>query len=180
VPDDRTFRDAMGMFASGVTIVTVGLPDGPHGMTANAVMSVSLDPPLIAVAIDNRAFTNRLVGRERHFAINILSDDQIELATRFATRDARGEELFAGLEHTPSEHGDPLLAGAIGQFACEVVGEHVEGDHTVWIGRALSFTHSSANGNPLVFHRGYFSSTSCHLCVVRHDPVVALMAMHDS
>lgn len=171
----------MGMFASGVTIVTVGLPEGsPHGMTANAVMSVSLDPPLIAVAIDNRARTNELVGRERHFAINILSDDQTELATRFATRKTPGDELFADVPHALSQLGDPLIAGAIGQFACEVVGEHVEGDHTVWIGRALAFTHSSANGNPLVFYRGLFSSTSCHLCVVRLDPVVAFMAMHDS
>ena len=169
------------MFASGVTIITVGLPDGElHGMTANAVMSVSLDPPLIAVAIDNRAYTNELVGRERHFAVNILSDDLTELANRFATRDARGDALFADISHVPSELGDPLLAGSIGQFACEAVGEHVEGDHTVWIGRALSFTQSSANGNPLVFHRGMFSSTSCQLCVVRHDPVAALMAMYDS
>jgi flavin reductase (DIM6/NTAB) family NADH-FMN oxidoreductase RutF len=171
----------MGMFASGVTIITVGLPDGHlHGMTANAVMSVSLDPPLIAVAIDNRAYTNGLVGSERHFAVNILSDDQTDLANRFATRDARGDTLFAEVSHVRSEHGDPLIDGTIGQFACAVVGEHVEGDHTVWIGRALSFTGTSANGNPLVFHRGLFSSTSCHLCIVRHDPVVALMAMHES
>jgi flavin reductase (DIM6/NTAB) family NADH-FMN oxidoreductase RutF len=171
----------MGMFASGVTVVTVGLEDGgAHGMTANAVMSVSLDPPLIAVAIAKTAHTNELIGRVRHFAINILTDDQIELAKRFATRLARGEELFAGVAHSPSVLGDPLLDGAIGQFACEVVGEHVEGDHTLWIGRAVAFNHSSANGNPLVFYRGLFSSTSCHLCVVRHDPVVALMAMHDS
>src|SRR3954468_11966681 len=163
---DRTFRNAIGMFASGVTIVTVGLPDGePHGMTANAVMSVSLDPPLLAVAIDNRAYTNGLVARERHFAVNVLSDDQTELANRFALRDARGPSLFEGVEHAPSTLGDPLLAGSIGQFTCEVTGEHVEGDHTVWIGRAISFTRSSANGNPLVFHRGMFSSTSCHLCI---------------
>jgi flavin reductase (DIM6/NTAB) family NADH-FMN oxidoreductase RutF len=171
----------MGMFASWVTIVSVGGADcSRDGMPANAVMSVSLDTPLIAVAIDNHAYTNELIERERHFAINILSDDQIELATRFATRMARGDELFAGVAVESSDRGDPLLTGAIGLFSCDVAGEHVEGDHTIWIGRALSFTHSSANGNPLVFYRGLFSSTSCHLCVVRHDPVVALMAMHDS
>jgi len=171
----------MGMFASGVTIVTVGLPEGePHGMTANAVMSVSLEPPLIAVAIDNRAYTNTLVEQEGHFAVNILTDDQTELANRFAARDKRGSALFEGVAYERSELGDPLLEGAIGQFACEVASGHVEGDHTVWIGRALAFTHSSANGNPLVFYRGYFSSTTCHLCIVRHDPVVAFQAMHDS
>jgi flavin reductase (DIM6/NTAB) family NADH-FMN oxidoreductase RutF len=170
----------MAMFASGVTIVTVGLPDGePHGMTANAVMSVSLEPPLIAVAIDNRAYTNGRVHEARHFAVNILTDDQTELANRFATREMRGTELFEGVEYTRSEGGDPLLEGALGRFACEVAGEHVEGDHTVWIGRVVSFTHSSAHGNPLVFYRGYFSSTTCHLCIVRHDPVVALTG-HDS
>jgi flavin reductase (DIM6/NTAB) family NADH-FMN oxidoreductase RutF len=170
----------MGMFASGVTIVTVGLPDGePHGMTANAVMSVSLEPPLIAVAIDNRAYTNGLVQQARHFAVNILTDDQTELANRFATRDMRGTDLFNGVEYTSSEHGDPLLEGALGRLACEAAGEHVEGDHTVWIGRVHTFTHSSAHGNPLVFHRGYFTSTTCHLCIVRHDPVVALTG-HDS
>jgi flavin reductase (DIM6/NTAB) family NADH-FMN oxidoreductase RutF len=169
------------MFASGVTIVTVGLPEGePHGMTANAVMSVSLEPPLIAVAIDNRAHTNTLVAEQGHFAVNILTDDQTELANRFATRAMRGPQLFDGVAHTRSELGDPLLEGAIGQFACEVASVHVEGDHTIWIGRVLSFTHSSAHGNPLVFYRGYFSSTTCHLCIVRHDPVAALMAMHDS
>jgi flavin reductase (DIM6/NTAB) family NADH-FMN oxidoreductase RutF len=169
------------MLASGVTVVTVGLGEGePHGMTANAVMSVSLEPPLIAVAIDNRAHTNGLIARERHFAVNILTDDQTELANRFATRDMRGPALFEGVAYTRSELGDPLLEGAIGQFACEVASEHVEGDHTLYIGRALAFSHSSAHGNPLVFYRGYFTSTTCHLCIVRHDPVVALMAMHDS
>src|SRR5215475_13954819 len=134
----------MGMFASGVTIVTVGLPDGePHGMTANAVMSVSLEPPLIAVAIDNRAYTNGLVHQARHFAVNILTDDQTELANRFATRDMRGTDLFKDVEYTVSEHGDPLLEGALGRFACEAAGEHVEGDHTVWIGSVHTFTHSS-------------------------------------
>jgi flavin reductase (DIM6/NTAB) family NADH-FMN oxidoreductase RutF len=88
--------------------------------------------------------------------------------------------LFTDVSHVLGERGDPLIDGAIGQFTCEVSGEHVEGDHTVWIGRALSFTQSSANGNPLVFHRGMFSSTSCHLCIVRHDPVTAFMSMHDS
>ena len=177
----RGFRDAMGMFASGVAIITVAPADGvPHGMTANAVMSVSLDPPLLAVAIDNRAHTNGLVRRERHFAVNILSDEQSELANRFATRDARGDELYADVAHTRSALGDPLIDGALGQFSCEVVNEHVEGDHTIWIARTIALTHSSANGNPLVFHRGYFSSTTCHLCIVRHDPVVSLMAMHDS
>ena len=171
----------MGMFASGVTIVTVGLEDGGrHGMTANAVMSVSLDPPLIAVAVDNRAYTNGLIRSVRHFAVNILSDDQMELANRFAMREAREETLFAEVSHGASELGDPLIDGSIGQVACEVVSEHVEGDHTLWIGRAVSFNDRSANGNPLVFHRGYFSSTTCHLCIVRHDPVAALMAMHES
>jgi flavin reductase (DIM6/NTAB) family NADH-FMN oxidoreductase RutF len=171
----------MGMFASGVTIVTVGAADGaPHGMTANAVMSVSLDPPLLAVAIDNRAYTNGLIRQERHFAVNILSDEQNELANRFATRDMRGEALFAEVSHAHSELGDPLLDGCIGQVACNVVSEHVEGDHTLWIGRAVAFNDSSANGNPLVFHRGMFSSTSCHLCIVRHDPVAAFMSMHES
>jgi len=170
----------MSMFASGVTIVTVGDPGGePHGMTANAVMSVSLEPPLIAVAIDNRAHTNALIAQARHFGVNILTDDQTELANRFAKRDSRGPELFESVEHAPSEHGDPLLDGALGRFACEAAGEHVEGDHTIWIGRVHSFTHSSAYGNPLVFHRGYFTSTTCHLCIVRHDPVVALTG-HDS
>jgi flavin reductase (DIM6/NTAB) family NADH-FMN oxidoreductase RutF len=170
----------MGMFASGVTVVTVGKEGGePHGMTANAVMSVSLEPPLVAVAVDNRAYTNALIHEVRHFAVNILTDDQTELANRFATRDMRGAELFGGVEHVLSELGDPLLEGALGRFSCEVASEHVEGDHTLWVGRVHAFTHSSAHGNPLVFHRGYFTSTTCHLCIVRHDPVVALMG-HDS
>ena len=98
----------MGMFASGVTIVTVGTANGdPHGMTANAVMSVSLDPPLVAVAIDNRAYTNGLIRQEGHFAVNILSDDQNELANRFATRDMRGEALFAEVSHCAQRAGRP-------------------------------------------------------------------------
>lgn len=180
VSADRSFRDAMGMFASGVTVITVGRDGDVHGMTANAVMSVSLRPPLIAVAVDNRAYTNDLIRDVRHFAVNILTEEQAAQANRFARRFARGAELFADVPHTFSERGDPLLDGCIGQFGCAVVNEHVEGDHTLWIGQAESFAHSSAQGNPLVFYRGSFSSTSCQFCVVRHDPMVALMAMHES
>lgn len=170
----------MGMFASGVTIVTVAHEGQMHGMTANSVMSVSLRPPLVAVAVDERALTNALIREAGHFALNILTEEQQTLAERFAKRRARGTELFDGVAFEAGPHGDPLIDGCIGRVSCELTSSHIEGDHSLFVGRAVAFSSSSAKGNPLIFYRGRFSAVSCQFCIVRSDPVVALMAMHES
>ena len=170
----------MGMFASGVTIVTVAHEGQIHGMTANSVMSVSLRPPLVAVAVDERALTNVLIREAGHFALNILTDAQEDLAQCFAKPRARGAELFAEVPFEVGPNGDPLLGGCIGRVSCDLTSSHVEGDHSLFVGRAVAFSSSSAEGNPLVFYRGRFSSVSCQMCIVRNDPMVALMAMQES
>lgn len=147
--DDRLFRDAMGTFATGVTVLTTKTEDGIHGMTANAFMSVSLDPKLIVVSVGHRARFLDKVKESKKFAVNILAKDQVELSNIFAGQKKDEVEVkfdeFAGL---------PVLPGALAQVTCEVAGEHVEGDHTLFIGKVTDIQLN--DGDPLLFYKGKY------------------------
>lgn len=174
----QSYRAAMGLFASGVTVVTVGDRGVRHGMTANAVMSVSLRPPLLAIAVDDRSYTHDLISRAGHFTVNILSETQAEVALRFARPMAREADLFDGPSaRTPT--GDPLLDGTLCYLACEVASAHQEGDHVLYVGRVIQLWRAPEQAAPLVFYRGRLSSTSCRVCINRTDPTEALFALHE-
>ncbi|WP_342429693.1 flavin reductase family protein [Neobacillus sp. FSL H8-0543] len=149
--DDRKFRSAMGKFATGVTVITTEIDEEPHGMTANAFMSVSLNPKLVVVSIGEKAQMLEKIKNSKRFAVNILSESQQEVSMIFAgqikeKRDISFERL-AGL---------PVLKGAVVQVACEVVNEHVEGDHTLFIGRVLDIQLQDVE--PLLFFNGRYRS----------------------
>lgn len=176
---ERHYRDTVGMFATGVTVITVGEGDDVHGMTANAVMSVSLRPPLIAIAIDNRSYSNGLVRRVGHFAVNILAEGQEAVALRFARPQARGNELFEQAVTERTGQGDPLLPGRLAHLACTVSSATEAGDHTLFVAEVQEAARPRTHGDPLLFFRGRFGTTNCRLCIARLDPIIALQALHE-
>lgn len=146
--DDRLFRDAMGKFATGVTVLTTENEGVPHGMTANGFMSVSLDPKLVVISIGHKAKFLEKVSASKKFAVNILSEDQEQYSRHFSGRPGEEPVLFDSLE------GLPVLDGALAQIACEVVSSHIEGDHTLLIGKVLDL--KLEDKSPLLFFAGKY------------------------
>ena len=148
-------RRIMGRFATGVTIVTTGT-SGSTGddnarwaMTANAVTSLSLDPPLVLFAIDTRNEMRRQIAEHRCFAINVLSADQMELSNRFAKP---GPKDFDGVSLRAGATGVPLLAECLAYVECELDRTYEGGDHEIVIGRIVA--GADGEGDPLLFYGG--------------------------
>ncbi len=125
------FRDIIGRFASGVTVITATHDDEPKGATASAVSSLSLDPPMVLVCLNKTSSTCQAVSAARRFAVNILGEDQAEEAMRFAKK---GADKFAGVALTPGQYGEPLLADALAILECNVK-EEVTWWHTLGVPR---------------------------------------------
>ncbi|MEM0923300.1 MAG: flavin reductase family protein [Pseudomonadota bacterium] len=150
--DIRALRDALGAFATGVTIVTARAQDGePVGFTANSFTSVSLDPPLLLVCLAHKAFSYGIFREADSFAVNVLEAGQEEIARRFATKSV---DKFGETEWTPGSLGAPLIAGSLARFDCAMHQRVVAGDHDVLMGRVLGF--SRHEGQALVYHFGEF------------------------
>jgi flavin reductase (DIM6/NTAB) family NADH-FMN oxidoreductase RutF len=148
------YRAVIGHFASGVSVITGLGGDGPAGLTTNAVCSLSLDPVLVLVCLDNGARTLPVVRETSRFAVNVLRADQEALARVFASKiDAR--EKFDGVGYSV-EHDVPILDGALAWLACEVERLLPGGDHTIAIGRVAAMHHEE--GGPLLFYRGGYRS----------------------
>jgi flavin reductase (DIM6/NTAB) family NADH-FMN oxidoreductase RutF len=148
--DKSELRRVMGHFATGVTVITTRDESGhPFGLTANAVTSVSLTPPLILVCVDKSADTYPYFERSKVFAVNILSDTQEGVSRRFATT---GIEKFEGIGYHRTETGCAVLDDAVGHMDCRIVDSYDAGDHTIYMGEVLS---ADANDvPPLLFYRG--------------------------
>jgi flavin reductase (DIM6/NTAB) family NADH-FMN oxidoreductase RutF len=145
--DARRFRRTLGRFATGVTVITTVHGETIHGMTANAFMSVSLDPPLVAIAVDHRARMHRLLGETGRFAVSILAEDQELLARHFG-----GRPQISGQPRFVWRGGLPLVAGAVAHLVCRVVETVPAGDHTLFIGHVEDL--DAREGAPLLFYGG--------------------------
>ncbi len=146
------FRTAMSKFATGVTVVTSIDEQGtPHSMTANSFTSVCLDPPTILVCVAHGTNTYGFVERTGRFGVNILNENQENLGIYFAKRpeDRTGEGEY---EFTMEDGDVPFLNGSMVSFACEVVGSHVYGDHTVYMGEVKA-VRQEEDGEPLMFFK---------------------------
>ena len=154
MPDAQTFRQAWGKFATGVSIVTTADTDGNvHGMTANGINSVSLDPLLVLVCAGHTTTSYPLIRDSRRFAINILSEDQQAVAEYFARpTDQKTGDLDADISQT--ERGGYVVDGSLAQMDCRVVTEHEAGDHTIFIGEVEEI--NVGDGRPLLFFEGRF------------------------
>ena len=146
------FREIIGHFATGVTIVTAHGADGPAGLTTNAVTSLSLDPLLILVCFDNASRTLPVVRESGRFAVNMLRAGNEDLATLFASKRVAAEK-FEAITHTV-DHGVPVLDDALAWVVCDVYAMHPGGDHTIGVGAVTAAGAAPDGGEPLVFFRG--------------------------
>ena len=153
--DSALQRQIMGRFATGVTVVTTAAGDEVSGMTANAVMSLSLDPPLVVVSVDRQATMHGLLQRGQCFAINILRREQEDLSNRFAQR---GPKDFSDLETKTAESGAPILTAALAYVDCRLVEIAAAGDHDMFIGECLA--GEAGDGPPLIFFGGRYGELS--------------------
>ncbi|MEK5207565.1 NADH-FMN oxidoreductase RutF, flavin reductase (DIM6/NTAB) family [Psychrobacillus psychrotolerans] len=149
--EDRLFRDAMGKFATGVTVITTLHEGQPHGMTANAFMSVSLDPKLVVISIGGNARCLSRIKESGIFAVNILAANQQEQSMIFAGQIKEDREVtFETLADIP------VIPNALAQVSCDVVTEYIEGDHTLFIGKVRDIRVQ--DGEPLLFYAGKYRS----------------------
>lgn len=152
---DRDFRNALGRFASGVTVITVHHEDRTHGMTANAFTSVSLEPPLVLVSLDNRSNMHRILPSVRRYGVSVLAEDQEALSNHFAGKTAPGVQ--AGFT---MRDGIPLLDGAVAHFIAEVTEIHPAGDHTLYLARVTYLEWHDRR--PLLFYGGHYHNLRVH------------------
>lgn len=151
--DPKAFRQALGSFATGVTIITTRDAQGePVGLTVNSFNSVSMDPPMVLWSLANEALSLPIFRDASNWAVHVLSSDQAELSTRFAKR---GEDKFVGLDIEEGIGGTPLLRGCSARFQCETAFQYEGGDHVIFVGKVRSFDQSDAA--PLVFHGGRYA-----------------------
>jgi flavin reductase (DIM6/NTAB) family NADH-FMN oxidoreductase RutF len=146
----REFRQVMGRFATGVTVVTTVERGAAHGMTANGFLSVSLRPPLVLVSL-GRCKMNELLPRSSRYGVSVLAQDQRHFAAHFAAQKASPvEPTFAW------QNGVPLLEDALAHLVCRVVDVHRAGDHVLWIGEVEYLDHRE--DEPLLFYTGRFGT----------------------
>ncbi len=147
----RQFRDALGTFATGVTVVTACNDAGVRvGLTVSSFNSVSLDPPLVLWSLALTAHTMAVFQACSHYAVHVLAADQLALANQFAQR---GVDRFAGVTCTTGLTGAPLIAGALATFECRNRSQHAEGDHVIFVGEVVH-CHRPREATPLLYHRG--------------------------
>ncbi|MGH3456710.1 flavin reductase family protein [Aeromicrobium sp.] len=148
----RTYRDVLGQYASGVTVVTTLQKDTPVGMTCQSFTSVSLDPPLVAFLPmkNSRAFA--AIRQTRQFCVNFLAADQADLSNSFASL---AEDKFDGVAWQPTSSGMPRIDDTVGWVDCSVHAVHEAGDHYLVIGRVEDLGQGDA-AKPLLFHRGRY------------------------
>jgi flavin reductase (DIM6/NTAB) family NADH-FMN oxidoreductase RutF len=154
--DPEVFRQLLGRFATGVTVLTTLDQAGrPAGMTASSLAAVSLAPPLLLVCVDRRTDFRLVLERAQRFAVNVLARDQEALSRRFATD---GIDRFSGVSWRPGAEGLPVLDGTVAHIVCEQFDRRDAGDHTVFFGRVTG--GAAFDRAPLLHFRGRYTSTS--------------------
>jgi len=151
--DARSFRQALGCFATGITVVTsVGLDGEYLGFTANSFNSVSLDPPLVLFSLDRGAYSLKAFEAAGVFAINILREDQEAVSIAFARALSN---KWDGVRTEIWQTGSPILIDALASFDCETTSMHDGGDHVIFVGRVLRL-RAGVDGRPLLYFRGAY------------------------
>jgi len=151
----EAFRAALRCFPAGVTVVTLRAGEEIHGLTVSAFASVSPEPPLVAVIVDQRHKASELLARPgTTFAVNVLGEDQVELSNRFAW--LKDEDRFDAGEWTSAATGAPILADALAWLDCRIHGSHVAGTHTIYVGEVEASGVPREGAPPLVYwNQGY-------------------------
>ena len=148
---EREFRNALGQFATGVTVITAVDAQGqPAGMTVSSFNAVSLDPALVLWSLGHSAGACATFANARHYAIHVLASHQKDLALQFSKR---GIDRFAGIAWQPNAQGVPVLQDSMATFECRARSQYPEGDHLIMVGQVLA-CHYTANATPLLYHNG--------------------------
>lgn len=152
--DQRSFRKALGCFASGVTVVTTLNPQtkAPAGVTVSAFSSLSLDPPLVLFCLGKKTSSLDSFKDFGHFAINILAETQRDISIRFASR---SDDKWAGVLTEAGDSGVPLIADCLANLECKLVQTIDGGDHLIFVGEVVKLKHQEA-GSPLIYFRGAY------------------------
>jgi flavin reductase (DIM6/NTAB) family NADH-FMN oxidoreductase RutF len=158
--DPRHFRDALGCFATGITVITaLDSEGGPVGLTANSFTSLSLDPPLVLFCVDRGIKSFEALHSNRHFAVNILREDQEGLSRQFARS---GPDKWSGVKFESWDTGCPILDGCIANLECDVESLFEGGDHVIVVGRVrrMRFDDDGEHCKPLLYYRGRYAVVS--------------------
>ena len=150
--DSRAFRDALGRFGTGVTVITCATSTGPLGITANSFSSVSLEPPLVLWAPAKSSSRYPFFMAAERFAIHVMGADQFDLCRAFA----RDGDAFAAFDWTQGDTGVPLIENCLARFECRQAAAHDAGDHSILLGHVERVTTN--DGAPLLFHEGRYGS----------------------
>ena len=151
VIESREFRNSLGMFVTGVTVVTTSSPDGdPVGVTVSSFNSVSLDPPLILFSIAHDSASLVSLREASGYAVNVLAADQVEISNGFARA---GSDKWAGVNYEDGLEGAPIIPGALAVFECVPYAIYEGGDHEIFVGRVVEH-RSSPDADPLIFFAG--------------------------
>jgi flavin reductase (DIM6/NTAB) family NADH-FMN oxidoreductase RutF len=148
--NDATMRKLRSLFASGVTVVTTALEGRLHGVTVSAFAAVSLDPPLVLIALANESTTREMIAESGIFAVNILSDELEFLSERFAARAPLVNETFEDVPHHVAVTGAPILEKSLAWYDCRLDTTHDGGDHTLFVGRVQAMGMDEGR-RPLVY-----------------------------
>lgn len=156
--DRRELRRALGTYATGVTVITTGAPDGRRaGITVNSFTSLSLDPPLVLFCLATRAPSHADFHAAGHFAIHVLAADQHHLSRQFSTPAA---DKFSCVDVIDGPGGVPLIDGVIARFVCRQVNRYDGGDHSIFVGEVQQY--EQFDGDPLVLHSGCYCVAATH------------------
>jgi 3-hydroxy-9,10-secoandrosta-1,3,5(10)-triene-9,17-dione monooxygenase reductase component len=173
-PEPRRYRQVLGHFCTGLTVITVCDEAGPAGFACQSFAAVSLEPPLVLFSPSRSSATWPRIARAGHFCANVLAADQRGLARTFGASAAPGADKFAGVPWSPSPAG-PVLDGVLTWVGCVVEAVHEAGDHFVVIGRVTELGECGG-GPPLLFYRGRYAVTAARPAAGPPEVVDTLLA----
>lgn len=152
--DSRLFRDTLGHYASGITIVSAMAGDEPIGFTCQSFYSVSAEPPLVSFSVMASSFAYPRIRESGRFSVNVLAHDQHTVSNQFARR---GGDKWSGVERTLTENGNPVIGGTLMWLDCDIWAEHEAGDHYIVIGRVREMSPEGWHEHgPLLYFRGQY------------------------
>ncbi|WP_426126636.1 flavin reductase family protein [Pseudomonas sp. DWP1b1] len=156
-----SFREALGHYASGITVITSHVDEEPIGFTCQSFYSVSMNPPLVSFSVMSNSASYPKIRQAGRFAVNILSAEQVRISNQFARR---GTDKWHGIEWQESPLGNPVIAGSLHWLDCEIHAEHVAGDHLIVIGevKALDLAKEAVATRPLLYFKGQYCNIATH------------------
>lgn len=158
-----SFREALGHYASGITVITSHIDDEPIGFTCQSFYSVSMSPPLVSFSVKSNSYSYPKIRQAGRFAVNILSGEQVKISNQFAQQ---GADKWHGVEWQESPLGNPIIVGSLHWLDCEIHAEHAAGDHLIVIGevKVLKLQEAAAT-QPLLYFKGQYCNLAAHSAV---------------